>query len=317
MPGDPEHCLASMGIYVFNTRLMYELLCQDATKAGQRPRLRQGHHSRDDRRRQRVFAYPFRDENRKTRRLLARRRHARRLLPGQHGPDRGRPGPEPVRRELADPHVSAATAAAQVRLRSRGERDRRGAAIDSIVCQGAIVSGGQVYRSILSPRVRVNSYAMVEDSILFDGVDVGRHAAIRRAIIDKDVKVPRRHSRSATTCELDRPRGLTITDDGIVVIAKGDGLEHMGDGPRRRECCRPIKPRRTRRIAETKSAATTGSYRRGNSALSASSAVNPFARLLLHLHIEPRVQQRLDQLARLEVAFDRERGVLRFDVRCR
>ena len=68
--------------------------------------------------------------------------------------------------------------------------DRRGAAFNSIVCQGAIVSGGQVFRSILSPDVRVNSYALVEDSILFDGVDVGRHARIRRAIIDKDVKIP-------------------------------------------------------------------------------------------------------------------------------
>ena len=55
--------------------------------------------------------------------------------------------------------------------------DRRGAAFDSIVCQGAIISGGQVYRSIVSPGVRVNSFALVEDAILFDGVDVGRHCA--------------------------------------------------------------------------------------------------------------------------------------------
>ena len=72
------------------------------------------------------------------------------------------------------------------------EADRRGAAYNSIVCQGAIISGGQVYRSILSPGVRINSYALVEDSILFDGVEVGRHARIRRAIIDKDVQDPRR-----------------------------------------------------------------------------------------------------------------------------
>ena len=54
------------------------------------------------------------------------------------------------------------------------EGDRRGAAYNSIVCQGAIISGGQVYRSIVSPGVRINSYALVEDSILFDGVVVGR-----------------------------------------------------------------------------------------------------------------------------------------------
>ena len=72
------------------------------------------------------------------------------------------------------------------------EGDRRGAAFNSIVCQGAIISGGPGHRSIVSPGVRVNSFALVEDSILFDGVDVGRHAAIRRAIIDKDVRDPRR-----------------------------------------------------------------------------------------------------------------------------
>ena len=52
--------------------------------------------------------------------------------------------------------------------------------MNSIVCQGAIVSGGQVFRSILSPGVRVNSYALVEDSILFDHVEVGRHAGFAR-----------------------------------------------------------------------------------------------------------------------------------------
>ena len=101
-----------------------------------------------------------------------------------------------------------------------------GRAMDSIVCQGTIVSGGLVERCILGPRVRVNSYAHVTDSILFDGVDVGRHAKIRRAIIDKWVKIPP-GMEIGYDLELDRRRGLTISDNGIVVIAKGDGLEHM------------------------------------------------------------------------------------------
>ena len=50
--------------------------------------------------------------------------------------------------------------------------------------------GGQVYRSIVSPGVRINSFALIEDAILFDGVEVGRRARIRRAIIDKDVRIP-------------------------------------------------------------------------------------------------------------------------------
>ena len=68
-------------------------------------------------------------------------------------------------------------------------------------------------RSILSPRVRVNSYAVVEDSILFDGVDVGRYCRIRRAIIDKDVKLPP-YTVIGHDLEFDRRRGFTITEGG-------------------------------------------------------------------------------------------------------
>lgn len=71
-----------------------------------------------------------------------------------------------------------------------GEAGRVGSALDSLVCPGVIVSGGQVERSILGPGCRVNSWARIEDSILMDNVDVGRHAVVRRAIIDKGVVVP-------------------------------------------------------------------------------------------------------------------------------
>src|SRR3990167_5835539 len=66
---------------------------------------------------------------------------------------------------------------------------RRGMALDSLVADGCIISGGMVQRSILSPNVRVNSFAEVEDSLLLEGVDVGRYAKIRRAIIDKEAKI--------------------------------------------------------------------------------------------------------------------------------
>jgi glucose-1-phosphate adenylyltransferase len=111
---------------------------------------------------------------------------------------------------------------------SRGSEDRQGKAIDSIVCQGSIVSGGVVERSILSSRVRVNSYAHVEDSILFEGVDIGRHAKVKRAIIDKGVKIPA-GVEIGYDLDKDRERGFTISDGGIVVIAKADGIEHMLD----------------------------------------------------------------------------------------
>ncbi len=90
-----------------------------------------------------------------------------------------------------------------------------------MVCQGCIVSGGYVRRSILSPNVRVNSFALVENSILFEGVDVGRHCRIRRAIIDKDVKIPS-HTTIGYDLEQDRRRGFQVTEQGVVVIAKDE-----------------------------------------------------------------------------------------------
>jgi glucose-1-phosphate adenylyltransferase len=75
-----------------------------------------------------------------------------------------------------------------------------------------------VRRSVLSPRVRVHSFAEVEDSILFEGVDIGRSAKIRRAIIDKDVHVPEGMT-IGIHLEEDAKR-FTVTDSGIVVIPK-------------------------------------------------------------------------------------------------
>src|SRR5262249_4483768 len=72
-----------------------------------------------------------------------------------------------------------------------------------------------------SPNVRVNSYALVESSILFDGVDVGRHCKIRKAIIDKDVKIPP-HTTIGHDPEHDRQRGFLVTEQGVVVIAKAE-----------------------------------------------------------------------------------------------
>lgn len=100
------------------------------------------------------------------------------------------------------------------------ENKRFGIATDSMISEGCIISGGRVNRSILSPRVMIHSYSLVEDSILMHGVDIGRYAKIKRAIIDKGVKVPR-------GCEIgydeeaDRQRGFHISDQGIVVIPKG------------------------------------------------------------------------------------------------
>jgi glucose-1-phosphate adenylyltransferase len=101
-----------------------------------------------------------------------------------------------------------------------------------MVCPGCIVSGGHVRRSILSCNVRVNSFSVVEDSILFEGVDVGRHCRVRRAIIDKDVKIPP-NSTIGFDLEHDRHRGFSVTEQGVVVIAKAELPETFAQQPKK------------------------------------------------------------------------------------
>jgi len=98
---------------------------------------------------------------------------------------------------------------------------RRGQNIDSYVCAGCITSGSTVRRSILGPRCKINSYSLVEDSILFENVNVGRHAKIRKTIIDKDVAIPD-GSEIGYDLEADRRKGYTVTESGIVVVPRID-----------------------------------------------------------------------------------------------
>jgi len=102
------------------------------------------------------------------------------------------------------------------------ESGRTGEALDSLVSQGCIISGGQVKNCVLSPDVRVNSYSEVDSSILFSHVNVGRHCRIRRAILDRDVHIP-----EGTTigfdAEADRQRYF-VTESGITVVTRDYSL---------------------------------------------------------------------------------------------
>ena len=99
------------------------------------------------------------------------------------------------------------------------DEGRRGVNIDSLVCGGCITSGGTVRRSIIGPCSKVNSYAIVEDSILFDNVQVGRNAKIRKAIIDENIVIPE-GMEIGYDHEEDRLRGCVVTDSGVVIVAK-------------------------------------------------------------------------------------------------
>jgi glucose-1-phosphate adenylyltransferase len=227
-PDNPKICLASMGIYVFKSRFLYEQLCDDATckesdhDFGKNiiPGAIEDH---------KVYAFPFLDENRKqdaywrdvgtidayfeaTMDLI----HVDPLLNlyDQHWPIRA------YQQMLPPPKFV---------FGSEGHTSRRGEALDSVVCQGAIISGGCVARSVLGPNVRINSYAHVEDSILFDGVEVGRRSRLRRVIIDKGVRIPP-ETEIGYDPAADAAHGFTVTDSGLVVIARGEELTECRPG---------------------------------------------------------------------------------------
>jgi glucose-1-phosphate adenylyltransferase len=98
--------------------------------------------------------------------------------------------------------------------------DRVGRAINSIVSNGVIVSGGLVRSSVLSPGVRVNSWARVERAVLMDNTRIGRHAVIENAIIDKNVDVPE-GAEVGVDKDHDLARGFVVSDGGVTVVGKG------------------------------------------------------------------------------------------------
>jgi glucose-1-phosphate adenylyltransferase len=100
------------------------------------------------------------------------------------------------------------------------EGRRCGQALDSIISAGCIISGSRVSGSVLCPNVRVHSFCTVDDSILMPGVRIGRHARIRRAIIDRDVFIPR-GAQIGYNLEEDRQRHA-VTESGIVVVTTDD-----------------------------------------------------------------------------------------------
>lgn len=221
MPDRPTECLGSMGIYVFNTEWLFDLLIEDQNKEDSShdfgkdiiPNVIGSH---------RGLAFPFRDMN-----------HA----PVPYWRDVGTiDAYYHANMDLVDvsPTLNLYDRSWPIRtlqtqspppkfvFNGAGEpgKARRGEAIDSIVCPGCIISGGHVRHSILSPNVRVNSYAMIEDSIIFEGVKVGRNCRINKAIIDKDVDIPE-GTHIGINLDQDRRRGFTVTDSGLVVIPKG------------------------------------------------------------------------------------------------
>lgn len=219
IPGDPTRCLASMGIYLFKTEVLVRSVSNDARDPDSAHDFGKNIIPNIVNDKRPVFAYPFADEEtgepgywRDVGTLDAYWKANMDLIEvnpkfNLHNPDR------PVRYYVA-PHPPA-------KFVHEVETDkglRRGEAINSIVAPGVVISGGQARRCVLSPQVRINSYAVVEASILMDGVNVGRGCKIRKAIIDKRTKIPPGTVIGYDYSE-DRKR-FAISKNGVVIVPK-------------------------------------------------------------------------------------------------
>jgi glucose-1-phosphate adenylyltransferase len=214
IPGDPEGILASMGVYVFPTEMLVRRLIEDA-------RSDSTHDFGKDIipamiKKDRVFAFDFRKGDRGG---MGYWRDVGTIdAYFEANMDLVSVTPQ---LNLYDPQwpiftYQSSDPPAKTVLEEEG---RMGTAINSILSNGCIISGGSVKRSVLSPRVVVHSYAEVEDSILLEGVDIGRHAKVRKAIIDKDVQIP---PEIRIGYDLDEDaRRFTVTGSGIVVVPRG------------------------------------------------------------------------------------------------
>lgn len=207
--------LASMGIYVFNTNVLIREVAADANGDTQHDF---GKNIIPDmvRRGAQVMAFPFRDRNSGTTTYwrdigtLDSYYDANMDLVSVT-PDFNLYDSEwPIR--TYQPQAPPAKSV------FRGDA-RQGEVLDSLVSNGCIISGARVEHSILGPRVFVHSWAHVEDAVILDDVQIGRHARVRRAIIDKGVEIPPGETIGYDR-EKDRNR-FTVTENGVVVIPKG------------------------------------------------------------------------------------------------
>jgi glucose-1-phosphate adenylyltransferase len=224
LPGAPGKCLASMGNYLFNPEVLRQALIDDSTSGASRHDF--GHDlipSLIDR--VPVYAYNFMtnrirgdsEENLSYWRDVG-------TLDSYYEANMDLRDARP-QLNLYNPHWPLRTAYKNQPPAKFvfDENGRRGQALHSVISEGCIVSGGTVRNSVLGRSVFIHSYSHVEDSVVMDYAEIGRHARIRRAIIDKNVYVPDGEE-IGYDLERDRQR-FFVTDSGLVVIPKGPERE--------------------------------------------------------------------------------------------
>ncbi len=221
IPGRDTHALASMGNYIFSTAALVDLLVKDAA-------IKESSHDfghnivpmamADG---YKVMAYDF----------------ATNPIPGQDGPntywrdvgtldsyweanmDLVAVKPEFDLYNYDWPLRTSAEFSPPAKF-VHEESDRRGQAFNSLVAGGVIVSGATLRHSVLARRIRVHSHTLIENSVIMDNCEIGRHCTIRNAILDKNVSV-REGTQIGVNLDDDRARGFKVTDRGVVAVPKG------------------------------------------------------------------------------------------------
>ncbi len=220
IPNQPDKALVSMGNYIFKKDVLLPALKKDAKKEGEHDF---GKNVIPDLvKTAKVFAYDF----------------STNILPGLEEKERGYWRDVGTTDAYWEANMDLISVSPQLNLYNQQwpirttpshlppakfvfaniEEQRVGYATDSLISEGCIISGGRVNRCVVSPGVRINSFTSIEETILMDGVNVGRYAQIRKAIIDKDVEIPPK-IRIGFDLEKDKKR-FFVTENGVVVVPK-------------------------------------------------------------------------------------------------
>ena len=225
MPNNPNMCLASMGNYIFNKDILLKALNEDAKIENSNHDfgknvipmlLEQG---------KRVFIYNFNENN------------FAGMTPKEKGYWRDVGSIDAywqANMDLLDyePELNLYSKEWPIRTFNYNyppakfiwqQGDRVGMATNSMVSEGCIVSGGMLSKCVLSPKVKINSYSQVYDSILMENVNVGRYSEIRKAIIDKNVDIPP-YTKIGVDREADIARGFYVSEGGVTVVPKNARL---------------------------------------------------------------------------------------------
>ena len=222
IPGNPEMCLASMGNYIFNKDVLLEALNEDSKKEDSNHDfgkdiipmlLSEG---------KKLYVYDF----------------SKNTFPGMTPAEQGYWRDVGSIDAYWQANMDLLAYSPELNLYSQEwplrtfnynyppakfvweEGDRVGMATNSMVSEGCIISGGGLSHCVLSPKVRINSYSNVTDSILMENVEVGRYSQIRKAIIDKNVIIPP-HTTIGFDKDADIKRGFHVSQGGVTVVPKG------------------------------------------------------------------------------------------------